>query len=181
MKTQEGVLSKREGFTGEKLLLMGSKAFKKELPQEVREKIDEAITRHMTIIVGEAPGSCRLYQDYLWLKRYPNVVVGHARSMRYNAGNWKTVKYGDDLKERERNMIEDADSALIIWADKSGVIAENLEILKRRGTPTFLYEYQTKTGRARASWLDPERVYDPYYYVEEYWRKQKSRATNTGQ
>jgi len=33
---------------------------------------------------------------------------GHARSIRYNAGDWRTVRYGDDLKER--GMIEDCDS-----------------------------------------------------------------------
>jgi len=58
---------------------MGSSAFKaKELPAEVRERIDEAIKRGMTIIVGEAPGANRLYQDYLNAKGYRNVVVGHA-------------------------------------------------------------------------------------------------------
>lgn len=170
---------KKEGFVGKKLLLMGSKAFnEKELPKEVTEKIDEAITRQMTIIVGEAPGSCRLFQDYLQSKKYNDVIVGHAKSMRYNADNWKTVQYGNDLSERERKMIEDADSALIIWTDKSSVIAENLELLKRRGTPTFLYEYETKTGRAKSSWLDPERIYDPYYYMKEYWKKKKSTKTD---
>ncbi|MGC1121852.1 MAG: hypothetical protein WBA22_12230 [Candidatus Methanofastidiosia archaeon] len=171
------VISEKEKLTGKKLLLMGSKAFKeKELPRQVREKIDEAIILDMTIIVGEAPGACRLFQDYLQLKHYPTVIVGHARSMRYNVGTWRTVKYGDNLKERERNMIEDADSALIIWADQSSVIAENLELLKRRKTPTFLYEYETATGREKASWLDPERIYDPYYSMKEYWRSQKQRT-----
>lgn len=167
---------KKEEFTGTRLLLMGSKAFKeKELPQEIKDKIDEAMARHMTIIVGEALGACRLYQDYLQSKGYDDVIVGHARSMRYNAGNWKPVQYGDNLKEREKNMIKDADSALIIWADSSGVIAENLERLKRRGTPTFLYEYENKTGSAKASWLDPERIYDSYYDVKEYWKKKKQK------
>jgi hypothetical protein len=172
-------MPKKEGFTGKRLLLMGSKAFKEEeLPREVAERIEQAIARHMTIIVGEAPGACRLYQDYLKSREYNNVIVGHARSMRYNAGNWKTVKYGDNLKEREKNMIEDADSAIIIWTDRSGVIAENLEHLKRRGTPTFLYEYETRTGRARASWLDPERIYDPYYYKKNYWKKRNQMKKN---
>ena len=162
-------MPKNEGFTGRKLLLMGSKAFKeRELPPEVVEKLDEARTREMTIIVGEAPGACRLFQDYLHAKGYTKVVVGHARSMRYNAGNWETVQYGEDYKKREKNMIEDCDSALIIWANKSGVIAENLELLKRRKIPTFIYEYETKTGRKMVSWLDPQRVYDPYFYVKEY-------------
>jgi hypothetical protein len=149
------LISEKEKLTGKKLLLMGSKAFKeKELPQQIIEKMDEAMILDMTIIVGEAPGACRLYQDYLQSKHYLNVIVGHARSMRYNVGAWKTVKYGDDLKDRERNMIEDADSALIIWAD----------------------EYETKTGREKASWLDPGRIYDPYYYKKEYWRSQRQRT-----
>lgn len=158
-----------------KLLLMGSSAFKaKELPTEIQEKIDEALERCTTIIVGEAPGASRLYQDYLKEKGYRNVVVGHAVKMRYNAGNWKVVQYGKDLKERERNMIEDCDSALIIWMNNSGVIAENLELLKRLGKPTYLYEYYSETNQATAGELDPKRTYDPFYYMKEYYRKQKA-------
>jgi hypothetical protein len=153
---------------------MGSKAFRAErLPGEVAEKIDEAIARNMTILVGEALGACRLYQNYLQSKGYRNVVVGHAKSMRYNAGNWKTVKYGDDLKDRERGMIENCDSAIIIWTDNSGVIAENLELLKNLRKSTFLYECSTRTNTTGVGWLDPKRTYDPYYHMKEYFRKKK--------
>ncbi len=158
-----------------KLLLMGSSAFKaKELPTEIKERIDEAVKRGMTIIVGEAPGASRLYQDYLKEKGYKNVVVGHAVRLRYNAGNWRVMQYGKDLKERERNMIEDCDSAVIIWMNNSGVIAENLELLKRLGKPTYLYEYNSETNQATAGELDPKRTYDSFYYMKEYYRKQKS-------
>lgn len=158
-----------------KLLLMGSSAFKaKELPTEIKERIDEALERCTTIIVGEAPGASRLYQDYLKEKGYRDVVVGHAVKMRYNAGNWKVVQYGKDLKERERNMIEDCDSVLIIWMNNSGVIAENLELLKRLGKPTYLYEYYSETNQATAGELDPKRTYDPFYYMKEHYRKQKA-------
>ncbi len=149
---------------GGKLLLMGSSAFKaKELPAVVRERIDEAIARKMTIIVGEARGACRLYQDYLKSKDYMNVIVGHARRIRYNAGDWRTVQYGDDLKERERRMIEDCDSAIVIWVNNSSVIAENLERLKRLNKPTFVYKYSTKDGKERFGELDPTRVYSRRY------------------
>jgi len=158
-----------------KLLLMGSSAFKaKELPTEIKERIDEAAKRGMTIIVGEAPGASRLYQDYLKTKGYRNVIVGHAVRLRYNAGNWKVVQYGKDLKERERNMIRDCDSAIIIWVNNSGVIAENLELLKRLGKPTYLYEYYSDTDEATAGELDPKRTYDPFYYMKEYYRQQKA-------
>jgi hypothetical protein len=161
-------------LTGAKLLLMGSKAFTAErLPAEVSSKIDEAIARNMTILVGEALGACRLYQDYLHSKEYRNVIVGHAKSMRYNVGNWKTMQYGTDLRERERGMIEDCDSAIVIWTDNSGVIAENLELLKNLGKPTFLYEYSTKTNKKEVGWLNPRRVYDPYYPMKEHFRKKK--------
>lgn len=160
---------------GKKLLLMGSSAFKaKELPTEIKERIDDAIERGMTIIVGEAPGASRLYQDYLKTKGYRNVIVGHAVRLRYNAGNWKVVQYGKNLKEREKNMIKNSDSAIIIWVNNSGVIAENLELLKRLGKPTYLYEYHSQTDQATAGELDPKRTYDPFYYMKEYYRKQKA-------
>jgi len=58
--------------------------------------------------------------------------------------------------------------------NKSGVIAENLELLKRHGKPTFLYEYSSETKVARAGELDPKRVYDSFYYMKEYYRKRKA-------
>ncbi len=168
-------MDKESGLKGRKLLLMGSSAYNaKELPVEVKERIDEAIVSEMTIIVGEAPGANRLFQDYLKSKGYRNVVVGHAVKLRYNAGNWKDVQYGKDLEERERNMIMDCDSAIIIWMNSSGVIAENLELLKRLRKPTFLYEYSSETQTTRAGELDPQRTYDPFHYMKEYYRKQKS-------
>ena len=169
---------KRDKLAGRKLLLMGSKAFRsKRLPVALSRKLNEAIARNMKIIVGEVPGPCRLFQDYLKRKNYGRVVVGHAKSIRYNAGKWKTKQYGTGVTERERNMIEECDSAIIIWQDNSGVIAENLEVLKRSGKPTYLYEYYTKTLQSKAGWLDPYRVYDPYYNWKEYMRK-KRRGTS---
>jgi hypothetical protein len=155
---------------GKKVLLMGSSKYKaEELPSEVRERLDTAIEKEVTFIVAEAHGSCRLFQDYLSLKNYRDVVVGHARSLRYNAGGWRDVKYGDNLKERERNMIKDCDYAIVIWQDNSGVIAENLEYLKKLGKPTFLYEYDSSEGTVQTGELDPKRRYRKFY---PYWRRQ---------
>jgi hypothetical protein len=65
------------------------------------------------------------------------------------------VQYGKNLREREKRMIEDCDSAVVIWMNKSRVIAENLELLKRLGKPTFLYECSDKTDEVSAGGLDP--------------------------
>ena len=111
------------------------------------------------MIVGEAHGASRRFQDYLSSRGYENVVVGHARRIRYNAGGWRTFKYGDDLKERERRMIEDCDSAIVIWVNRSGVIAQNLELLKRLGKPTYVYEYSTRGDETGFGMIDPSRSY----------------------
>jgi hypothetical protein len=81
-------VANQERLVGVKMLLMGSKAFiAKRLPAEVAGRIDVAVGRNMTILVGEALGACRLYQDDLRSKGYRNIVVGHLRSMRYHAGD----------------------------------------------------------------------------------------------
>lgn len=93
------------------------------------------------------------------------MVVGHAKSIRYNAGDLPTRQYGLSVKERERSLIDDCDRAVIIWVNNSGVIAENLEQLKKQGKPTYLYETNTKTGETRAGPLDPGRAYrNPIYW-----------------
>jgi len=148
---------------------MGSSAFKdRALPLVVKDRIDDAMERGVTIIVGEAPGTSRLYQDYLKSKGYRDVIVGHAIRLRYNAGNWKDMQYGKNLKERERKMIEDCDFAIVIWMNNSSVIAKNLELLKRLGKPTFLYECSSETDEIKAGELDPKRIYDPYYYLKKH-------------
>jgi hypothetical protein len=159
-----------------RLLLMGSSAYKaQELHPRVRERLDNAIALDMTIIVGEAKGASRAFQDYLASKSYRNVVVGHARSIRYNAGGWETHKYGDDLKEREKRMIEDSDTAIIIWVNSSSVIAENLERLKRQLKPTLLHEVDTETGAERIGDIDPNRIYSRYYASTGFYRKEKPK------
>ena len=149
---------------GEKMLLMGSSKYhEKKLPIEIRDLIDTAMEHEMTFIVAEAHGSCRLFQDYLAEKKYEKVIVGHARSIRYNAGNWPDVKYGDNLKEREYNMIKDCISAIVIWQDNSGVIAQNLENLKKFNKPTFLYEYDSTRDSIQTGPLDPNRTYITFF------------------
>ena len=164
---------------GTKLLLMGSKAFEeRELPDEVKRRIDAAIEQEMTIIVGEAKGASRLYQDHLQSRNYRNVIVGHARSLRYNAGEWPDIKYGDNLRERERKMIEDCDTAIVIWMNKSSVIAGNLERLKWLGKPTYIYECSIYTKDVYAGTLDQNRIYEPYLYQKLRTKYGKTPSTS---
>jgi hypothetical protein len=162
---------------GRKLLLMGSSAYKmKELPSEIRERIDLAIEHGIIFIVAEAHGSCRLFQDYLASKNYKDVVIGHAKSLRYNAGDWKDIKYGNNLKEREKNMIRDCDYAIVIWQDNSSVIAENLEYLKKFRKSTFLYEYNSSDGTFHAGELDLRRSFRKVYPFSKSFKQKEKKA-----
>jgi hypothetical protein len=157
-----------------RLLLMGSSAYNtRELHSKVKERLDDAIDLDMEIVVGEAKGASRAFQDYLAFRNYKKVTVGHARSIRYNAGNWNTRKYGDNLKERELNMIKDCATAIIIWVNQSSVIAENLENLKRYGKPTLLHEVDTEKGIERIGELDPRRIYSRYMISKQFYKKPK--------
>ena len=75
------------------------------------------------------------------------------------------AKYVENLREREKNMIQECDRAIIIWQDSSSVIAENLERLKRLHKPTFVCEYHSKTNTFRFGELDPNRIYSHWYYI----------------
>jgi len=133
-----------------KLLLMGSSAYSEEMPpKQFQEIIDEAVRRHDEIIVGEAHGASRAFQRYLNLKGVRNVTVGHAKTMRFNVGDWPTRKYGDTLESREKALIDDCDYALIIWVNHSSVIQNNLEYLKRRRKSTFVYESLSSGDQGR--------------------------------
>lgn len=104
-----------------------------------------------------------MFQNYLKSINYSNVIVGHAKKIRYNTGNWPETKFGDDLLEREKKMIEYCDYAIIIWVNNSGVIGKNLELLKKLSKPTFIYEYNTKSKERKFSSIDKNRKYSSLY------------------
>jgi hypothetical protein len=100
--------------------------------------------------------------------------------MRYNAGNWPTIQYGDNVRGREKGMIDACDEAIVIWVNRSSVIAHNLERLKLAEKPTFLYEYSTSTQTAISGPLDPARIYDPNYHKYKHYHKRNQAQTKLG-
>ena len=139
---------------GGTLLLLASTAFKgRTLPNEIAEVLDEAMSREMHVLVGEAPG-CWCYHDYLYKTRYDLVTVGYMRNVRYNAGNWPVQIFGSHLEEKELRMIEECDSAIVIWMNNSGVIGRNIQLLKRELKPVYLYRCWTDTPVVDSGWVE---------------------------
>ena len=91
---------------------INSKYYRKELPKEVKNKIDEYIKRNNNIIVGDAPGIDTQVQDYLNNKKYGNVsVYTTSKQPRYLANKkWQTNvinTYGLDPNSKEGLRMKD--------------------------------------------------------------------------
>lgn len=69
-----------------------SEYYRKQLPKEVKKKIDEYLKSGDKIIVGDAPGIDRQVQRYLKKAGYDNVeIYGPGKQVRYTANKkWKT-------------------------------------------------------------------------------------------
>ena len=105
--------------------------FRKELPKEIRYKIDGYIKNNNKILVGEAPGIDSQVQDYLNKKNYRNVdVYTSYNNPRYLANqNWNVKRvnpkgYKPDspefLRQKDIAMTNDADAGLSIILDNGG-------------------------------------------------------------
>ena len=91
---------------------INSKYYRKELPKEVKNKIDEYIKSNNNIIVGDAPGIDTQVQDYLNNKKYGNVsVYTTSKQPRYLANKkWQTKvinTYGLDPNSKEGLRMKD--------------------------------------------------------------------------
>lgn len=138
--------------------------YRKELPKEVRSKIDSYMESGDKIIVGDAPGVDRQVQDYLNLKRYQNVeVYGPGKEVRYTANskwNTKTVDSGkyepntDEWRaEKDKVMSKVADRGLAIVLENGGAGAtrDNINRLVTQNKDVSVFELDSKGGTKQIS------------------------------
>ena len=108
--------------------------YRKNLPKDIRNEIDNYIKKGDKILVGDAPGIDRQVQDYVNSKGYSNVVVyGPGKSVRYSANKkWKTKAVDapqykemspEWLREKDISMTNDSTKGLAIVLDKGGAKA----------------------------------------------------------
>jgi hypothetical protein len=62
--------------------------------------------------------------------------------------------------------------------NKSSVIATNLERLKGLKKPTYLYECSSDSPAVYSGPLDPNRIYDHYFY-QKLQKKKRKKGTKT--
>ena len=109
-------------LTGDTLFISGSSKtqdkksgyYRRTVPKEVLQKIDESIAKNDKIIVGDAPGIDRQVQLYLKRRGYNNVeVYGPGTKVRYSANkHWTTKPINSRYKEGSPEWLREKDIAM---------------------------------------------------------------------
>lgn len=103
------------------------------------EKINNIISKNMTVFVGDAKGTDLLVQKYLVRKKYKNVIVYFVGSeIRNNIGHWNIKNIESNIAKKSREfytikdeaMAKDADYGLMIWDGQSKGTLNNIQNMK---------------------------------------------------
>jgi hypothetical protein len=116
----------------------GSRAISK-LNPVIREQLENLITRHCTILIGDANGADKAVQKHFAEKRYPNVTVFCMEQCRNNVGGWPTRKIAAPPKARgfeyyaakDAAMAQEARCGVMLWDGESrGTLNNVLNLLE---------------------------------------------------
>jgi hypothetical protein len=118
------------------------------LPSLAIEKIDSIIEKNYKILIGDAKGVDLLVQEYLFKKKYNNVIVYFiGENIRNNTGNWEFNQIFEDtcIKKSRKlytvkdiAMAKDADYGLMIWDGKSKGTLNNIIEMKNQTKRFFV-------------------------------------------
>lgn len=110
--------------------------YRKKLPNEIKQTIDDYISQKYKIVVGDAPGIDRQVQNYLNKKGYSKVeIYGPGSKVRYSANkNWKTKTIDDSehkvgskewLAKKDIAMTNAAKVGLAVVLDEGSTATKN--------------------------------------------------------
>ncbi|HWP37354.1 MAG TPA: hypothetical protein VNL18_07350 [Gemmatimonadales bacterium] len=118
------------------------------LNQAIRKRLDELMSRGLSVYVGDANGADRAIQRYLAASHYKSVTVFAVEShLRNNEGDWhvqfvappKNAKGYDLYAAKDRVMAELADAGVMLWDGRSRGTLENIRALLLDDKPIALY------------------------------------------
>lgn len=119
--------------------------YRKELPKEIRDELDNHVENNHTILVGDAPGVDSMVQDYLASKKHKNVEIYVSGSnVRKNADSsgklgWKvhhinTKDFIEGSKEwhavKDKAMNKSASYGLAVILENGGAGATRKNIIR---------------------------------------------------
>ncbi len=140
--------------------------YRKALPKDVKNEIDNYMKRGDKILVGDAPGIDRQVQNYVNSKGYSNVVVyGPGNKVRYSANKkWKTKPIDapefepmspEWLRQKDIVMTNDSTKGLAVVLDKGGAKAtrNNVRRLIEQSKDVKIYELSSD-GKVNDKYID---------------------------
>lgn len=139
--------------------------YRKELPKEITNVLDDYMKRGDRIVVGDAPGIDRQVQKYLNKMKYKDVeIYGPGKQVRYTANKkWKTnpidaseFEEGSPewLRKKDVAMTNAADEGLAIILDEGAkATRNNVDRLRSQGKAATVYEL-SKNGKDKDRWVN---------------------------
>ena len=130
-----------------KVFVSGSISIKS-LSSIVKQKLDNIMSKNLTVLVGDANGIDNIVQKYLFMNNYNNVVVYYAgNSIRNNIGHWTTENVpSGDLQGRAKytlkdlRMASDSDFGLMIWDGQSKGTQNNIKEMLNLGKHFYVIQ-----------------------------------------
>jgi hypothetical protein len=119
------------------------------LNAEVCARIDNIISKGLTVLVGDANGADKAAQSYMSRKGYANVEVFAAGDKcRNNLGNWPVRKVRASKRDglfrfytaKDKSMAREADVGFMIWDGSSAGTLLNAGRLIRESKKVVIYE-----------------------------------------
>lgn len=138
--------------------------YRRTLPKEVRQVLQECMDQKVNIVVGDAPGIDRQVQNFLNRHKYDRVeIYGPGKQVRYTANKrWKTNPIDDPehepmspewLAKKDIAMERVATEGLAVVLDEGAkATRNNVARLEANGKPVSVYEL-SKNGRRKDRWI----------------------------
>ncbi len=131
------------------VIFIGGSISIKDLPAIAKERVDNIITKQLSVMVGDANGADTAFQKHLAEKGYRNVRVFCTGSCRNNIGNWGTRNIDPNLEQglrvqheaKDRKMAKLAHFGLMLWDGKSmGTLTNILNLLSQNKKSVVFFE-----------------------------------------
>ena len=119
-----------------------------QLNPEIRQRIDNVLSKGFAVLIGDAHGADKAIQEYLAQKGYQSVTVFcSGKECRNNLGNWKTEFVATNraardfayYAQKDGRMSDNADYGFFLWDGKSKGTLFNIIRLLRRNRNALVY------------------------------------------
>jgi len=140
-----------------------------DLPNEIKEILDEKISKNNIFYIGDAQGSDIAFQNFFKAKNYKKVkIFSSAGYIRNNVGNWDWEIINSGLKSKsnavhafkDRHMCKLSNSGLMVWDCRSAGTLSNVIDLVRQGKDCLIWVvpdsdlYQFDNQKSLDKWMN---------------------------